>query len=179
MTRRLTVPRAIIVTGTCGSGKTTASTLLAVRFGWVRVSEDDIWREFFGKNRSPFGSDEHRRKRWHVHASVYAACCAALEAGQNIVIDATVHEAPPEAYQEYREFFEAHGIKWRLRVLHPKLEVAVARDAIRSTGRVGGDRVASLRAKFTGTVFGPECFLDNSEDNPEQTVQRLLEYRAA
>jgi predicted kinase len=169
------IPYALVVTGTCGSGKTTVSTLLANRAGWLRVSEDDVWREYFGKNRGLIGSDEHRRKRQQVHAVVFAACRVALEAGQNVVIDATVHETPPEGYQEYRDFFDASGVAWRLRVLHPSLEVAVARDAIRSTGRLGADRVASLRAKFTETVFGAECFVDSSEETPEQTVRRLLE----
>ncbi len=173
------ISHALVVTGTCGSGKTTVSTLLAKRYGWIRVSEDDIWRECFGKNRGSFGSEEHRRKRQQVHAAVFAACRAAIEAGQSIVIDATVHENPPEAYDEYRGFFDAHGIAWKLRVLHPKLEIAVARDASRSTGRLGADRVASLRAKFTESVFDADCFVDSSDETPEQTVRRLLEDPAA
>lgn len=168
-------PCALVLTGTCGSGKTTVSTLLANRAGWVRVSEDDIWREHFGKDRGAFGSADHRRKRERVHSVVFDACRVALEAGQNIVIDATVHEAPPEAYLEYRDFFEAHGIAWKLRVLHPRLEIAVARDASRSSGRLGADRVASLHAKFTGAVFGAEWFVDSSEETPEETKTRLLE----
>ena len=165
----------LVVTGTCGSGKTTVSMMIANRPGWVRVSEDDIWRKYFDKRRGPFGTEEYRRKRRRVHAVVFDACLAAVAAQRNVVIDATVHEAPPEAYKDYRDFFDARGVTWRLRVLHPRLEVAIARDAMRSTARLGADRVASLRAKFTGTVFGAECFIDSSEETPEQTVTRLLE----
>ena len=110
-----------------------------------------------------------------MHAVVFEACLAAVAAQRNVVIDATVHEAPPDAYKAYKDFFDARGVVWRLRVLHPRLEVAVARDALRSTGRLGADRVASLRSKFTGAMFGAECFIDTSDETPEQTVTRLLE----
>lgn len=163
--------RVLVVTGTCASGKTTVSTLLANQHpGWVRISEDEIWPLEFGKDRGAFGSDDHRRKRHEVHDVVFAECRRALDAGQSVVIDATVHESPPEAYQAYREHFDACGIPWRLRVLHPRLEAAIARDAARSKGRMGADRVATLHSKFTGAVFDAECFVDSSEETPEQTV---------
>ena len=59
-------------------------------------------------------------------------------------------------------------------MLHPRLEIAQDRDARRARGSLGPERVASLYAKFGGTVFDPGCFLDTSEDTPEQTVRRLL-----
>jgi hypothetical protein len=85
-----------------------------------------------------------------------------------------VHESPPEAYGNYSTFFTSQKIDWLLCVLHPRLEIAIQRDAGRSTWHVGARRVAELRAKFSGLVFGTERFLDNSEDTPEQTVARLL-----
>jgi adenylate kinase family enzyme len=166
--------RALLVTGTCGSGKTTVTTLLAARPGWVRICEDDIWLKNFGNNRGPFGSAEHRAKRRQLHDSVFTACLVSIHQGENVVLDVTVHESPPEAYRSYSAFFTSHNIDWLLRVLHPRLEIAVERDAGRSTWHVGAHRVADLRAKFSGLVFGAECFLDNSEDTPEQTVSRLL-----
>ena len=169
--------RALLVTGTCGSGKTTATTLLAAKAGWVRICEDDIWLEAFGKNRGAFGSAEHRSKRGHVHDSVFAACLVAIGQGRNVVLDVTVHESPPAAYTSYSTFFTRHKIDWSLRVLHPRLEIAVERDTSRLSWHVGAQRVANLRAKFSGLVFGRECFLDNSDDTPEQTVARLLGHR--
>jgi predicted kinase len=165
--------RVLLLTGTCGSGKTTVSTLLEQR-GWRRICEDDIWGARFGKNRGAFGSDEHRRKRRQVHEAVEAAVRAGLSAGRSVVIDATVHESPPEAFEEYREFFAAHGIAWVLRVLQPRLEVAVARDAARSSWSLGVRSVGELRVKFTGAVFGAECFVDNSEETAAETAERLV-----
>ena len=166
--------RVLLLTGTCGSGKTTVAGLLTAKFGWEGISEDEFWRERFGRNRGAFGSEEHRRKRREIHEVVFVAIRKAMREGRRIVIDATVHESPPEAFHEYRDFFERYGLPWTFRVLHPRLEIAQDRDARRTRGSLGPERVASLYAKFVGTVFDPGCFLDTSEDSPEQTVQRLL-----
>ena len=53
----------LLLTGNRGSGKTTVSSLLAERTGWVRLCEDDIWRQRFGRERGPLRSAEHRLKR--------------------------------------------------------------------------------------------------------------------
>lgn|GEM_PF-5231039 len=166
-------PRALLITGTCGSGKTTITTLLE-QHGWNRVSEDEIWPHLFGKNRGPFGSEEHRAKRRQVHEIVFERVRSALAAGQSVAIDATVHEAPPEAFEEYRDFFDHHGIIWQMRILHPALAVAVARDAGRLRGTLGAERVAELHAKFTGLVFPKSWFLDTSEQSPAETASELL-----
>lgn len=164
----------IVLTGTCGSGKTTVSKLLAARPGWIRISEDEVWKSHFGKNRGIAGSEEHRRKRGQVHDEVFAGIIAARKKNESVVIDATVHESPPEAYGEYRSYFETNGMRWILRVLHPRLEVAVARDSLRTDWVAGKERVGRLYAKFTHKIFGPECFIDNSDESPEQTMLRLL-----
>ncbi len=169
----------LLLTGTCGSGKSTVSTLLQVAHGWIRISEDDIWHSLYGKNRGPFGSIEHRSKRQRVHEVVFSAVLDALQSKMRAVIDATVHESPPEAFDEYRQFFEQHGIEWMLVILHPRLEVAIARDAQRPGWIAGPQRVKELRAKFTGRVFAPHWFVDNSDQSPEQTVLHILNAGAA
>jgi hypothetical protein len=98
----------------------------------------------------------------------------ALTAGLNVVLDATVHEAPPEAYFEYQRRFRALEVRWTLRILHPSLEVAIARDAQRPGWRAGSERVTSLHAKFSGATFPTTWFLDTSRDSIPETVARLL-----
>jgi len=88
--------RVLILTGTCGSGKSTVAELIALRPGWSRVSEDEIWPRYFGKNRGVVGTPEHRAKRAVVHDEVLARVQAALRMGDREVLDATVQEAPPE-----------------------------------------------------------------------------------
>lgn len=163
----------LLLTGPAGSGKTTVATLLAERFGWTHISEDDIWPALFGRDRGEFGSDEHRRKRAAVHEVIFAQVLDATGGGRNVVIDATVHEAPPESFEEYQSFFDAHAIAWELRVLLPRLDVAIARDASRAGWHLGPARVAHLHAKFTQRVFGAAAFLDNSDETPEETAARL------
>ena len=162
-----------ILTGTCGSGKSTVASLIA-KLGWLRISEDDLWKDKFGRNRGPFGSVEHRDKRQQVHEEVFRIITKGLSNHLSIVIDATVHESPPEAFQEYRSWFEAHGIAWYLRVLHPSLEVAILRDSKRSGWHAGPDRVSDLYGKFTGAVFDREAFIDTTLQTPEETMIRVL-----
>lgn len=168
------MPRVILLTGTCGSGKTTVAALLAAQAGWVHISEDQIWHRCFGKNRGPFLSDEHRLKRRQVHDLVLRQLLPSLDSGRDVVIEACVHESPPEAYEEYRRLFQAHGVEWSIRVLHPRLEVAVARDSSRACWSVGAKGVAELQEKFNRGVLGAECYLDNSDETPEETMRRLL-----
>jgi predicted kinase len=166
--------KVVVLTGTCGSGKSTVAGLIALRVGWRHISEDEIWPRRFGKDRGVFGTPEHRVKRAVVHQEVLERVQAALRAGDNVVVDATIHEAPPEALEQYRTLFEEAGIRWHLCVLHPRLEVAVARDAGRGRRSLGTASVASLFAKFTGHVISPSCFLDTSAESPEATVDRVL-----
>ena len=168
---------AVILTGTCGSGKTTIAKLLADEAGWKRISEDEIWKKYFGKHRGIFGSDEHRIKRQKVHDIVFKEILLFGEEDKNkiIVIDATVHESPPEAFYEYRAFFEKHSIKWHLCVLHPRLEIAIKRDSERIDWVAGSERVERLRKKFNGMVFPKESFIDNSDDTPVQTMKRIIQ----
>jgi predicted kinase len=169
------VPRVLLLTGTCGSGKSTIAARLGARPGWTRISEDDVWAERIGRDRGVFGTPGHRENRRIVHRAVFAALRAAVAGGLRVALDATVHESPPESFEEYRAFFREAGIPWALRVLHPRLDVAVARDGARSGARLGPDRVASLRAKFTARALPFAWFLDTSADTPEDTVRRLVE----
>jgi predicted kinase len=171
MTQNLKV---IVLTGTCGSGKSTIAGLIASRAEWCRVSEDDIWPRHFGKNRGAFGTAEHRQKRGVVHCEVLDRVHAARRDRFNVVIDATIHEAPPEALEEYRAMFASAGIEWHLVVLHPRVDVAVARDASRGRGSLGAMRAAELHSKFNGHVIPAGRFIDTSDESPEVTVERVL-----
>ena len=70
--------------------------------------------------------------------------------------------------------FAKVGICWHLCVLHPRLEVAIARDAGRGRGSLGTAQVASLFAKFTRRAISPDCFLDTSAESPDATAERVL-----
>ncbi len=164
----------LLLTGPAGRGKTTVSQRIAETAGWSRVSEDEIWPALFGKDRGAIGSDEHRRKRAAVHARVFDRVLHSIAAGREVVIDATVHEAPPESFQEYGSFFTAHAVRWCVRVLVPRVEVAIARDAARQCWHLGAANVTRLHAKFTGRVFGVEAVIDNSDETADETAARVL-----
>ncbi len=168
------MPRVLLLTGTCGSGKSTVAQCLAERHGWVRVSEDEVWRAHFHRRRGEPGSAEHRRRRGIVRSEVLSRVRAVVGAGRDVVVDATVHEATPDSLGDYAQLFERAGLGWSIRVLHPRLDVAVARDAQRADWRAGAAGVAGLWRKFTGRRFGAEVFLDTSDDTPEESAARVL-----
>lgn len=168
------MPRVLLLTGTCGSGKSTVARRLAEHDGWARVSEDDVWRARFHRNRGALGSEEHRRKRGVVRSEVVTQVRRALAADRDVVVDATVHEATPDSLGDYVALLEPVHAAWSIRVLHPGLEVAVARDAARPDWSAGAVSVESLWRKFTGARFGRAVFLDTSEDTPEQSAVRIL-----
>ncbi len=168
------MPLVLLLTGTCGSGKTTVAQCLAERHGWARVSEDEVWRAHFHRRRGAPGSEEHRRKRGVVRAEVMTRVRAVVSAGRDVVVDATVHEATPDSLGDYVALLEGEGLEWTIRVLHPRLEVVVARDAQRADWSAGAAGVASLWRKFTGERFGGEAFLDTSDETPEATAVRVL-----
>lgn len=165
--------QVLVLTGTCGSGKSTIAQLLADQHGWARVSEDEVWRRRFHKDRGTIGSHEHRRKRTAVREEVLATVRRHIE-GAPVVIDATVHEADPSSLREYEALLAALGAAWQIRVLHPRPDVAVTRDATREGWHAGAVEVEQLWRKFSGRLFDPGAFLDTSDDEPADTAQRVL-----
>jgi len=166
--------RVLVLTGACGSGKSTIAQALVDEHGWIRVSEDDVWRRQFHKNRGRIGSDEHREKRSAVRREVVAAVRRGLEEA-DVVVDATVHEADPSSVGEYEDLFGTSGVSWQVRVLHPRLEVVVRRDETREGWRAGAAGVTALWRKFSGHLFDSRVFIDTSEDEPSDTARKVLE----
>lgn len=103
--------RVLVLSGTCGSGKSTIARLLSDEHGWTRLGEDDVWRV---------------------------------------------------------------GVGWELRVLHPRLEVAIERDATREGWSAGAAGVEELWRKFSGRTFGAAAFIDTSDDLPRASVRKVL-----
>jgi len=165
--------RVLVLTGACGSGKSTVAQLLAEKHGWIRISEDSVWRARFHRNRGRIGSAEHREKRGAIRREVAAAVCRGLEEA-DVVVDATVHEADPSSIREYEELFGISGLDWQIRVLHPRLDVAVGRDEMREGWKAGADEVTTLWRKFSGQLFDPRVFIDTSDDEPSDTALRVL-----
>ena len=166
--------QVLILTGTCGSGKSTLAQLLADSYGWTRISEDDHWRARYHKKRGELGSEEHRQKRLEIRREVVRQVGSAASKGRSVVVDAICHEGIPNAWSDYSELFESVAIECVVRVLQPRLEVAIERDATRPGWSAGAAGVEELWGKFNGKLFGPEALLDTSDDLPDESVRRLL-----
>lgn len=60
--------KVLLLSGTCGSGKTTISKLMAEHQDWERICEDDIWLELFGKDRGDPRLADGMRKRAQIQS---------------------------------------------------------------------------------------------------------------
>ncbi len=165
----------LLLTGTCGSGKSTLARLLAEDQGWARVSEDEVWERLFHRDRGRIGSDEHREKRWGVRSEVVTCAAQARSRGPRVVIDGTVHEGTVDSWGDYDALLRRAGLTCVVCVLHPRLAVAIERDAGRPGWKAGARGVESLWRKFSGTRFGPAAFLDTSDEPPAEPMRRILE----
>lgn len=163
----------LVLSGACGSGKSTIARLLAEQHGWFRVSEDDVWESVFQNDRDRIGTTEHLRRRAVVRMKVVGSVGEAVITS-NVVVDATVHDTDPTSVREYQTMFQAAGVPWQIRVLHPRLEVVVERDAMRSVRTLGAERVERLWRKFSGGLLDSRVFLDSSEEGPQDTASRVL-----
>lgn len=161
------------MSGTCGSGKSTVAQVLVEKYGWTRLSEDEVWRNRFHQNRGAIGSEEHQRKRRQVRKEIVDHALRIVRVS-GVAIDATVHEASPESLKEYEGLFATAGIAWEIRVLHPRLDVAIQRDATRSGWRAGAAGVEELWRKFSGQLLAAHTFIDTSDDEPRESAHRVL-----
>jgi hypothetical protein len=132
-----------------------------------------VWRNRFHKDRGAIGSAEHRRKRHEVRKEIVDQAFRSLGVSR-VVVDAIVHEADPESIAEYEVLFAAAGISWEIRVLHPRLDVAIQRDATRPGWRAGAAGVEELWRKFSGQLLAPHAFVDTSDDMPRDSAYRVL-----
>jgi predicted kinase len=172
-TMRANLNQVLVLSGTCGSGKSTIAQLLADEYGWTRLSEDEMWRRRFHRNRGKIGSREHCQRRAAVRKELAELVSVAMREG-HVVVDATVHEADANSVGEYEALFAPDQITWALRVLHPRLEVAIRRDAAREGWRAGPEGVESLWRKFTGHRFGSHVFIDNSDETAAESARSVL-----
>lgn len=165
--------RILLLTGTCGSGKSTVARLIAETAAWSRVSEDEVWRRMYHRAR---GARLARAPREATRPAARGMCAHHVggSRGARRRLDATVHEASPNSIGDYRELLEHQPVSLPIRVLHPRLEVALERDGRREGWRAGAAGVESLWRKFSGTVFPPEGFLDTSTETPHVTAARAL-----
>lgn len=156
-------PIVLIVTGPCGSGKTTISSLIAQNHNFVRLCGDDIKEELFPGIVNIQDYPEGKKK---VFAEIFERAKKHFENGDHVLIDYIM--LGQKRLEEYKNTFSDH---LQIRVLLASREVNIHRDQVRECWTSGEQCVRDLYDEFTGVrdFVGAENYIDSSEETPEET----------
>jgi elongation factor 4 len=156
-------PEVLLISGICGSGKTTMAKIIEKKLGFVRISGDDFCRI------PKIWSAENAEKLKEIHQKIIFQAKDYLKKGKNVVIDYVLDKK--EEIEMYRQNFNQN---LEIKILNPCEEIALQRDKNRECWTVEKGRISQLAKIFENlkSELGKESFIDNSAETPEQTFEK-------
>lgn len=167
--------KIFLITGPGGSGKTTIAQLLVRQGNFLWLDGDDEDTEFFPKGGQWLPENAALLKK--AHEKILRKSKELLSQRKNVVVDYII-------FGQYEEFFEMFqrefGKSLEIRILFPRLEECVKRDAKRACWTTGSERIVAVSSEFLALKekLGSEVFLDTSEQTPEETVKKYFQYKS-
>lgn len=158
----------LIITGPCGSGKSTIANLIVQNNNFVLISGDDIKNELFPEIENITDYPEALEK---VYTEIYHRAWKNFMCDKNIVIDYIV--LGQKRIDDYKKAF-LKNIK--ITVLLPRKEIIIRRDKERECWTSGEECIIALYNDFNKLMdyIGAENYIDNSEETPEETYMKYF-----
>lgn len=161
-------PVVLIVTGPCGSGKTTITDLIVQNQNFTRICGDDIKDELFP---GVVKIDEFPKDLEKVYQEIFCRAKKHFSNGENVVIDYVI--LGKHRIDDYQRTFSKNLI---IRVLLSSKEVIIKRDLLRECWTSGEKCVNTLYDSFNKLkdYIGIDNYIDSSEDTPEETYMKYF-----
>lgn len=155
----------IVITGPCGAGKTTISTLVAEKFSIPCLRGDDIKEELFP---GLVNITKYPKELKAVKAKLLRRAEEVFRNNSSVVVDYIVIG---RYIQEFQKLFGNHLI---FKVLFPVMEILVHRDENRDCWTAGEDHLHDLCSKFKRdeALIGNNNFIDNSHESAIETLEK-------
>lgn len=156
----------LLISGSCASGKSTVSRILAERHGVVQIDGDWILELHKTEPGSPGGGADINSELRHMAHGV-------TRLGMSAVI---AHIVLPDALPAYQSHFASYGITWRLVILLPDRSVLLRRAEGRATWphptpAYWIDTFQDALSAAPPSVRA--CFHDNSTETPGQAAETI------
>ena len=157
----------IMLNGTCGSGKSAIAEELMKSHGFLAIDGDRVMQVVRHKLGVNIDYDSNE-----VFEEISNEIDILSAIGNNIVL---THVVLPDDIQKYKDMFETKGMIYRVILLSPRYEIAVARTQTRTCFRTvtPEEYVRYFYDKLVFDDCNAEIF-DNSDITVEQSVLKIL-----
>lgn len=164
-------PKAILITGPGGAGKSTIAKLIASKRGFEYVDGDREDTEFF-----PDGDQwlpENSKKLTLAHKKILNKTKSLVAEGKSVIVDYII-------FGQYLEFFKmfqkAFGDSLVIKVLFPSEKEMIQRDKQREGWTTGAKRIREVRSELESIKdeIGANKFIDTSGQTPEETYEKYF-----
>lgn len=164
--------KILLLTGPGGAGKSTIAQLIVNDGGYVLVDGDHEDTEFFPDGDQWLPENGHLLAR--AHQKILQKTKALMNMGRNVVVDYIIFGQ----YQNFITMFQREfGNDFSVKILFPTVQVLSQRDQERECWTTGAERISAVYKEFEDLqkYIGKDCFLDSSEQTPEETATNILE----